>query len=60
MTIGKNILMSIWISKMKNNFKSYTMLGIAIILIAVGLCQKQNLMVLQKAIKICLECVGIG
>ena len=35
-------------------------LGIALILMIVGVMKEQNIIVLQKAIKICLECVGIG
>lgn len=45
---------------MNNRIKTYIMLGTAIVLIAVGIMQQQNLIVLKKAIKICLECVGIG
>ena len=37
-----------------------TLFLVAAALIGVGLSQEQNLIVLQKAIKICLECVGIG
>lgn len=45
---------------MKSKIEAYIMLGLATILTIVGICQKQNLIVLKKAIKICLECVGIG
>lgn len=45
---------------MKN--RAITMLGIlsSIGLIAIGLLQGQQSQVLAKAIKICLECIGIG
>lgn len=33
---------------------------VAVCSITIGILQGQNQMVLQKAIKICLECVGIG
>lgn len=45
---------------MNNSIKTYVMLAAALVLIVVGLSQEQNLIVLHKAIKICLECVGIG
>lgn len=36
------------------------LLALACILIAIGLTQGEALVVLQKAVKICLECIGIG
>lgn len=45
---------------MREKLKFYFLLSIAFILMIVGISQNQNLMVLKKAIKICLECVGIG
>ena len=38
----------------------YGLLGLAVILIAVGLIKQEHLEVMQKAVKICLECIGIG
>lgn len=38
----------------------YGLLGLAAALIATGLLQGEHLEVLQKAVKICLECIGIG
>lgn len=35
-------------------------LGVAVLLIAVGISGGQHLNVLAKATKVCLECVGIG
>lgn len=43
-----------------NNFKSLIALLFALVLITVGLLAGQHLQVLQKAIRICLECIGIG
>ncbi|MCQ2535700.1 MAG: hypothetical protein MJ110_01890 [Lachnospiraceae bacterium] len=45
---------------MKKRVQTITLLLVAAALIGVGISQEQNLIVLQKAIKICLECVGIG
>lgn len=41
-------------------FARYGLLGIAVVLIAVGLLKQEHLEVMQKAVKICLECIGIG
>lgn len=38
----------------------YGLLGLAAALIAVGLLKQEHLEVMQKAVKICLECIGIG
>lgn len=36
------------------------MLAGGIIFLAIGLIRKEHLTVLEKAIRICLECIGIG
>lgn len=41
-------------------FARYSLLGLAVILIAAGLLKQEHLEVMQKAVKICLECIGIG
>jgi hypothetical protein len=38
----------------------YSLLGAALVLLAVGLLRQEHLEVMQKAVKICLECIGIG
>lgn len=38
----------------------YGLLALALGLIAVGLRNQEHLEVLQKAVRICLECIGIG
>lgn len=38
----------------------YALLGLAAVLIALGLAGREHLEVLQKAVTICLECIGIG
>lgn len=35
-------------------------LGLALVLIGIGLLRQEHLEVLQKAVRICLECIGIG
>ncbi len=35
-------------------------ISIAIIFVAVGIFREEHLMVLSKAVSICLECIGIG
>ena len=48
---------------MKNKsvlFTRYSLLGLAVVLIAVGLLKQEHIEVMQKAVKICLECIGIG
>lgn len=38
----------------------YGLLAASAALIAVGLGRQEHLEVLEKAVKICLECIGIG
>lgn len=38
----------------------YGLLGLSAVLIGVGLLRQEHLEVLGKAVRICLECVGIG
>lgn len=38
----------------------YGLLVSAVILIAAGLLKREHLEVMGKAVKICLECIGIG
>jgi hypothetical protein len=38
----------------------YGLLGLSMLLIAIGVLKKEYLEVMQKAVKICLECIGIG
>lgn len=33
---------------------------LSVLFIAVGVLRKEHIEVLQKAVKICLECIGIG
>lgn len=48
---------------MKNKsvlFVRWGLLGLAVVMIAAGLVNQEHLHVMQKAVKICLECIGIG
>ncbi|MCI8464684.1 MAG: hypothetical protein HFI63_02310 [Lachnospiraceae bacterium] len=47
---------------MKKNRKavSFVVLALSILFIGIGLMEKEHLEVLQKAVRICLECIGIG
>lgn len=38
----------------------YGLLVLAAVLTAIGLLKEEHLEVIQKAVKICLECIGIG
>ena len=39
---------------------SFVVLAVSILFIGIGLARKEHLEVLQKAVRICLECIGIG
>lgn len=39
---------------------SYVLLIVAIIFIVIGLINQEYLIVLKKAVNICLECIGVG
>ncbi len=41
-------------------FMRYGLLTMAAALTVIGLMRQEQLLVLQKAVKICLECIGIG
>lgn len=45
---------------MKRNFPALLTLAAAAVLIGIGLSQGQSTQVLFKAIRVCMECVGIG
>lgn len=45
---------------MKKNLPTLCALAAALVLILAGILQGQQQEVLQKAVRICLECVGIG
>lgn len=45
---------------MKRNYPAALALAAAAVLIAVGIAQGQPAQVLAKAIRVCMECVGIG
>ncbi len=39
---------------------TFILLTIALVLISIGIMNKEYIIVLQKAINICMECIGIG
>jgi len=45
---------------MKKKIVSYTFLALALLLIIAGIAQGDYQDILQRAINICLECIGIG
>ena len=53
--------MSKFIKKIeKNKAVPFCFLAVAVIMIGVGVVRGEHLVVLQKAVNICLECIGIG
>ncbi len=44
---------------MKKHFSWYLLI-LGIVFTIIGLYREENLIVLKKAIRICLECIGIG
>lgn len=47
-------------TELKLYFLRLCILGEALLFILVGLLRQEQLEVLRKAVKICLECIGIG
>lgn len=45
---------------MKRNLPALLTLAAAAVLVAVGLARGENAQVLSRAIRVCMECVGIG
>lgn len=45
---------------MRKNFPALLTLMAALVLIGIGISQGQHTQVLSKAIRVCMECVGIG
>nr|WP_278244946.1 CD1871A family CXXC motif-containing protein [[Clostridium] dakarense] len=41
-------------------FSKYILLLLSISFICIGMLRSEHLMVLKKAVKICLECIGVG
>lgn len=47
-------------SRRKQRLLRWSMLVAALVMIGIGVLQGEHLIVLNKAINICLECIGIG
>ena len=45
---------------MKQRYKTILILILAVALIVAGVIDGQNEQVLEKAVRICMECIGIG
>ena len=53
--------MSKFIKKIeKNKAIPFGFLAVAVVMIGGGILRGEHLVVLQKAVNICLECIGIG
>lgn len=53
--------MSKFIKKIeKNKAIPFGFFAVAVVMIGVGILRGEHLVVLQKAVNICLECIGIG
>lgn len=44
----------------RQNLFMLALLALSLLLITLGLLQQQPLRVMQKAVRVCLECIGIG
>lgn len=44
----------------QKNFFKISLLLIAAAFIAIGISRGENTLVLQKAVRICMECIGLG
>lgn len=45
---------------MKRNFPAIAVIAAAALLVILGIVQRQPAQVMSKAIRICMECIGIG
>lgn len=45
---------------MKNTIIGSILFAVGILFIVIGAINGENVVVLQKAIRVCLECIGIG
>ena len=48
------------ITNMKMQFVRYSILFIAVAILIIGILNREYEAVFNKAVKICLECIGIG
>ena len=44
----------------RNRMIPYVMLVLSVVMIITGVMRDEHLIVLKKAVNICLECIGIG
>ncbi len=46
--------------KLVENYSKYLILIIGVAFIFIGVSRQEHIEVLQKAINVCLECIGVG
>ena len=44
----------------KHRVKTYIIFVLSLLFIVMGVLREEHLVVLKKAVRICLECIGIG
>lgn len=47
-------------SARKINIIRAAAIAIALVFVVIGVCRGENAVVLRKAVRICLECIGVG
>lgn len=56
------ILRRQWVKKMKliESKIKYVLVLLAFLFMGIGILREEHFIVLEKAVKICLECIGVG
>lgn len=58
--LAKDKWQSCFLKLLQKNFFKISLLLIATAFIAIGILRGENTLVLQKAVRICMECIGLG
>ena len=48
------------LARAMTSYGKYVLLAASVLFISYGLLREEHLVVLKKAVKICLECIGVG